>query len=152
MSENTLAIKVGMGKRTNTILQSAFFSLAKVMPAEEAIGYMKDAAEKSYLKKGRDVVDANWNAIDAGATAYVKVDVPADWANAEAVKVELELEGPADTVKVVKTILNPIGKMDGDSLPVSAFMDHVDGQFEIGAAAYEKRHSAILDISLAIMP
>ena len=72
-----LAIKVGMGKRTNTILQSAFFSLAKVMPAEDAIKYMKDAAEHSYLKKGRDVVEKNWNAIDVGATAYRKVDVPA---------------------------------------------------------------------------
>ncbi|MFR0733690.1 MAG: 2-oxoacid:acceptor oxidoreductase family protein [Oscillospiraceae bacterium] len=73
-----LAIQVGMGKRTNTILQSAFFSLAKVMPEAEAIGYMKDAAEHSYLKKGRDVVEKNWSAIDAGATAYVKIDVPAD--------------------------------------------------------------------------
>ena len=75
-----LAIQVGMGKRTNTILQSAFFSLAKVMPEAEAIGYMKDAAEHSYLKKGRDVVEKNWSAIDAGATAYVKIDVPAAWA------------------------------------------------------------------------
>ncbi|MDY4489586.1 MAG: pyruvate:ferredoxin (flavodoxin) oxidoreductase, partial [Candidatus Faecousia sp.] len=76
-----LAIKVGMGKRTNTILQSAFFSLAKVMPAEDAIKYMKDAAEHSYAKKGMDVVEKNWKAIDAGATAYVKVEVPAAWAN-----------------------------------------------------------------------
>ena len=77
-----LAIQVGMGKRTNTILQSAFFSLAKVMPEAEAIGYMKDAAEHSYLKKGRDVVEKNWSAIDAGATAYVKIDVPSAWAEA----------------------------------------------------------------------
>ncbi|MBE6922351.1 MAG: pyruvate:ferredoxin (flavodoxin) oxidoreductase, partial [Ruminococcaceae bacterium] len=138
-----LAIKVGMGKRTNTILQSAFFSLANVMPGEEAIGYMKDAAEKSYSKKGRDVVECNWKAIDAGATAYVKIDVPAEWANAEAVATELELEGPADTVKVVKTILNPVGKMDGYSLPVSAFEDIADGQFPLGASAYEKRGVAV---------
>ena len=77
-----LAAKIGMGKRTNTILQAAFFALAKVMPIEEAIEYMKDAATKSYLKKGQDVVDMNHKAIDAGASAFVKIDVPADWANA----------------------------------------------------------------------
>ena len=138
-----LAIKVGMGKRTNTILQSAFFSLAKVMPSEEAIGYMKAAAEASYLKKGRDVVDANWNAIDAGATAYVKVDVPADWATAEDNGADVALEGNAATVSMVKNILNPVGKMDGYSLPVSAFEDYADGQFALGAAAYEKRGVAV---------
>ena len=138
-----LAIKVGMGKRTNTILQSAFFSLAKVMPSEEAIGYMKAAAEASYLKKGRDVVDANWNAIDAGATAYVKVDVPADWATAEDNGADAALEGNAATVSMVKNILNPVGKMDGYSLPVSAFEDYADGQFALGAAAYEKRGVAV---------
>ena len=138
-----LAIKVGMGKRTNTILQSAFFSLAKVMPAEDAIKYMKDAAEHSYLKKGRDVVEKNWNAIDAGATAYVKIDVPASWATAEDNKPAPALEGRADTVKVVSTILNPVGKMDGYSLPVSAFADLPDGQFPLGASAYEKRGVAV---------
>ena len=138
-----LAIKVGMGKRTNTILQSAFFSLAKVMPAEDAIKYMKDAAEHSYLKKGRDVVEKNWNAIDVGATAYRKVDVPASWATAEDNKPETVLEGRPDTVKVVKTILNPIGRMDGYSLPVSAFADLPDGQFPLGASAYEKRGVAV---------
>ncbi len=138
-----LAIQVGMGKRTNTILQSAFFSLAKVMPADEAIKYMKDAAEKTYAKKGMDVVECNWKAIDAGATAYTKVDVPAAWATAEAAPAELNLEGNADTVKVVKTILNPVGKMDGYSLPVSAFDGMADGQFPLGASAYEKRGVAV---------
>ena len=138
-----LAIKVGMGKRTNTILQSAFFSLAKVMPAEEAIKYMKDAAEHSYAKKGMDVVEKNWNAIDAGATAYVKVDVPAAWAEAEDQPDTTVLEGKPELVKMVKNILLPIDKMDGDSLPVSTFMDHVDGQFELGASAYEKRGVAV---------
>ena len=138
-----LAIKVGMGKRTNTILQSAFFSLAKVMPAEEAIKYMKDAAEKSYLKKGRDVVDKNWDAIDAGATAYVKIDVPASWATAEDNKAEVVLEGNPETVAVVKNILQPVGRMDGYSLPVSAFAGLEDGQFPLGAAAYEKRGVAV---------
>ena len=138
-----LAIKIGMGKRNNTILQSAFFSLAKVMPEEEAITYMKEKAKASYLKKGQDVVDMNYKAIDLGATAYKKIDVPADWANAVDTKPAKELKGKPELVKMVKDILEPVGKMDGDSLPVSAFVDHVDGQFELGAAAYEKRGVAV---------
>ena len=138
-----LAIEIGMGKRNNTILQSAFFSLAKVMPEEDAIRYMKDAATHSYLKKGQDVVDMNHKAIDAGATAYVKVEVPADWANAVDECEAAPLEGRPATVKMVKDILVPVGKMDGDSLPVSAFVDHADGTFELGAAAYEKRGVAV---------
>ena len=138
-----LAIEIGMGKRNNTILQSAFFSLAKVMPEAEAIEYMKAAATKSYLKKGQDVVDMNHKAIDLGATAYKKIDVPASWANAEDPADNKHLEGKPELVKMVKNILNPVGKMDGDSLPVSAFMDHIDGQFELGASAYEKRGVAV---------
>ncbi|WP_295718941.1 pyruvate:ferredoxin (flavodoxin) oxidoreductase [uncultured Oscillibacter sp.] len=138
-----LAAKIGMGKRTNTILQSAFFALAKVLPEADAIQYMKDAATHSYLKKGQDVVDMNHKAIDAGATAFKKFDVPADWANAKDVEDNTVLEGPAALVEQVKTILDPVDKMDGDSLPVSAFVKHVDGQFELGAAAYEKRGVAV---------
>ena len=138
-----LAIEIGMGKRNNTILQSAFFSLAKVMPEEEAITYMKEKAKASYLKKGQDIVDMNYKAIDLGATAYKKIDVPADWANAVDNKPAKQLKGKPELVKMVKDILEPVGKMDGDSLPVSAFVDHVDGQFELGAAAYEKRGVAV---------
>ena len=138
-----LAIKIGMGKRNNTILQSAFFSLAKVMPEEEAITYMKEKAKASYLKKGQDVVDMNYKAIDLGATAFKKIDVPADWANAVDEPEHKTLEGKPELVKMVKEILEPVGKMDGDSLPVSAFVDHVDGQFELGASAYEKRGVAV---------
>ena len=138
-----LAKKIGMGKRTNTILQSAFFSLAKVMPETEAIQYMKDAALHSYLKKGQDVVDMNYNAIDAGATAYEKVEVPAAWADAKDEVKESKHTGYAKTVKMVNSILDPIDKMDGDSLPVSTFVDHADGTFELGAAAYEKRGIAV---------
>ena len=138
-----LAAKIGMGKRTNTILQSAFFTLAKVMPQEQAIQYMKDAATKSYSKKGEDVVKMNHEAIDAGATAFVKIDVPADWANAADEKAGHSLEGKAELVTMVKDILEPVGRMDGDSLPVSVFVPHVDGQFELGAAAYEKRGVAV---------
>ena len=138
-----LAIKIGMGKRNNTILQSAFFSLAKIMPEEDAIRYMKEKAKASYMKKGEDVVEMNYKAIDLGATAYVKIDVPADWANAVDEAPAKELTGRPATVKMVRDILTPVDKMDGDSLPVSAFVDHVDGTFELGASAYEKRGVAV---------
>ena len=134
-----LAQKIGMGKRTNTILQSAFFTLAKVIPQEDAIKYMKEKATASYLKKGQDVVDMNHNAIDAGATAFVKVDVPAYWAEAEDKAEAAVITGREKTVEMVKTILDPVDRMDGDSLPVSAFVNHADGTFELGASAYEKR-------------
>ena len=138
-----LAIEIGMGKRNNTILQSAFFTLAKVMPQEDAIRYMKEKAKASYMKKGEDVVEMNYKAIDLGATAYVKIDVPADWANAVDEAPTKELTGRPATVKMVRDILTPVDKMDGDSLPVSAFVDHADGTFELGASAYEKRGVAV---------
>ncbi len=138
-----LAAKIGMGKRTNTILQSAFFALAKVLPEADAIQYMKDAATHSYLKKGQDVVDMNHKAIDMGATAFKKFDVPAEWANAQDESKDVKLEGKPELVKMVQEILEPVSKMDGDSLPVSAFVPHVDGQFELGASAYEKRGVAV---------
>ncbi len=138
-----LAIQIGMGKRTNTILQSAFFSLAKVMPEEQAIQYMKDAATHSYLKKGQDVVDMNHKAIDIGASAYVKIDVPASWADAVDAESAPLPEGRPETVKMVKNLLDPIDRMDGDSLPVSAFTEYVDGTFQHGASAFEKRGVAV---------
>ncbi|MBU5436094.1 pyruvate:ferredoxin (flavodoxin) oxidoreductase [Pseudoflavonifractor sp. MSJ-37] len=138
-----LAAKIGMGKRTNTILQSAFFALAKIMPEAEAIQYMKDAATHSYLKKGQDVVDMNHKAIDAGATAFKKFDVPASWATAEDQKAEKTLAGRPATVKMVQDLLEPIDRMEGDSLPVSAFEEYVDGTFQQGASAYEKRGVAV---------
>ena len=139
-----LAAQIGMGKRTNTILQSAFFALADIMPREDAIQYMKDAATKSYLKKGQDIVDMNHKAIDAGATAFVKIDVPASWADANDEAVVETENGPAKLVKMVDTVMKPVGKMDGDSLPVSAFVDYADGTFEQGASAYEKRGVAVM--------
>ncbi len=138
-----LAKQVGMGKRTNTILQSAFFALSGVLPQEEALGYMKDAATKSYMKKGQDIVDANHKAIDAGATAFTKVEVPASWADAADEAAELAHEGREALVKQVVSVMEPVGRMDGDRLPVSAFTDYVDGQWELGAAAYEKRGVAV---------
>ena len=138
-----LAQEIGLGKRTNTILQSAFFSLSKVLPEAEAIGYMKEKAQK-FMKKGIEIVQMNEKAIDAGATAYVKVDVPAEWANAVDNTASAKLEGSEKLVKMVEGIMNPVGKMLGDTLPVSAFSDHVDGTFEQGAAAYEKRGVAVM--------
>jgi len=138
------AIEIGMGKRTNTILQSAFFKLADVMPIDEAVTFMKEAAKKSYSKKGDAVVEMNYKAIDAGVDAIHKVEVPADWANAVDDKKDVELEGRPEVVKLVKDILEPVSLMDGDSLPVSAFASNPDGQFEIGASAYEKRGTAVM--------
>ena len=139
-----LAEQIGMGKRTITILQAAFFALAKVMPIDEAVQHMKDAATKSYLKKGQEIVDMNHKAIDAGVGAFVKVDVPADWADATDAAKESTLTGPEKTVKMVEGILEPVDRMDGDSLPVSAFAEHIDGTFELGASAYEKRGVAVM--------
>ncbi len=139
-----IARQVGMGKRTNTILQSAFFALAKVLPQEEAIGHMKDAATKSYLKKGQDVVDNNHRAIDAGATAFVQIEVPESWKTADDSPAAGAPQGRANLVKQVHEIMNPVELMDGDRLPVSVFVEHADGQFEQGAAAYQKRGVATL--------
>jgi pyruvate-ferredoxin/flavodoxin oxidoreductase len=137
------AIEIGMGKRTNTILQSAFFKLADVMPIDDAITFMKEAAKKSYSKKGDAVVEMNYKAIDAGVDAVHKVEVPDSWKNPEPDAPAKELSGRPEVVKLVKDLLEPISKMDGDSLPVSAFMENPDGQFEIGASAYEKRGTAV---------
>ena len=134
-----LAREIGMGKRTNTILQSAFFTLAKVIPQDDAIRYMKEKATASYLKKGQDIVDMNHKAIDAGATAFVKCEIPESWKTVEDEADKRVYTGREKTVEMVRTILDPVDRMDGDSLPVSAFVDHADGTFELGASAYEKR-------------
>ena len=137
------AIEIGMGKRTNTILQSAFFKLADVMPIDDAVEFMKQAAKKSYSKKGDAVVEMNYKAIDAGLDAVHKVKIPDSWKNPVPDAPAKELEGRPEVVKLVKNLLEPISKMDGDSLPVSAFVENPDGQFETGASAYEKRGTAV---------
>ena len=137
------AIEIGMGKRTNTILQSAFFKLANIMPIDDAVDFMKAAAKKSYSKKGDAVVEMNYKAIDAGVDAVHKVEIPASWSNPEPDAAAPALTGRPATVKMVEELMNPIGLMDGDSLPVSAFKDIADGQFELGASAYEKRGTAV---------
>ena len=137
------AIEIGMGKRTNTILQSAFFKLADVMPIEDAVNFMKQAAQKSYGKKGQDVVEMNWKAIDAGVDAIHKVDVPASWSNPEADPAPKALAGRPELVKQIRDVMEPIARMDGDSLPVSSFVANANGEWEQGASAYEKRGTAV---------
>ena len=138
------AIEIGMGKRTNTILQSAFFKLANIMPIAEAVDYMKAAAKKSYLKKGEAVVELNYKAIDAGVDAIVEVTVPESWKTLDTTAAKEVAEGArADLVEFVNNIVTPVGKMNGDSLPVSAFEKYVDGSFPQGSAAYEKRGVAV---------
>ncbi len=137
------AIEIGMGKRTNTILQSAFFKLANVMPIDDAVDFMKAAAKKSYGKKGDAVVEMNYKAIDAGVDAVHKVEVPVSWSNPAADPAKKPYAGLPKTVKMVEDLMDPISLMDGDSLPVSAFAENPDGQFELGAAAYEKRGTAV---------
>ncbi len=139
-----LAIDLGNAKVKNTILQSAFFALAKILPIDEAIGYMKYMATKSYLKKGQDIVDLNHKAIDSGKDALHEVAVPAAWANAgEDAPVPAATGKRADLVDFVNKIVTPVIGMKGDSLPVSAFEKYVDGTYPQGAAAYEKRGVAV---------
>ncbi len=140
-----LAIDLGNAKVKNTVLQSAFFSLANILPAADAIEYMKYMATKSYLKKGQAIVDLNHKAIDAGKDALHLVDVPADWANAGETAAAEKVSGArADLVDFVNDVVMPVVGMKGDSLPVSAFAKYVDGTFPQGSAAYEKRGVAVM--------
>ena len=140
-----IAIGLGNAKVKNTVLQSAFFALANILPAAEAIEYMKKMAYKSYIKKGQAIVDLNYAAIDAGADAFVKVDVPADWANCTDDTVAVAATGKrADLIDFVNDVAVPTNAMRGDSLPVSAFEKYVDGQFPQGSSAYEKRGVAVM--------
>ena len=141
----TIATKqIGNAKVKNTVLQSAFFSLANILPKDEAIEYMKKAAYKSYIKKGQAIVDLNYAAIDAGADAYVEVKVPEAWKNCtpDAPKAAFQSKR-ADLEKFVNNVVNPTNAMAGDSLPVSAFKDYVDGTFPQGSTASEKRGVAV---------
>ena len=140
-----LAIDLGNAKVKNTVLQSAFFALANILPAADAIEYMKYMATKSYLKKGQAIVDLNHKAIDAGKDALHLVNVPADWANAGADAPAAKVSGKReDLVDFVNDIVMPVVGMKGDSLPVSAFSKYADGTFPQGSAAYEKRGVAVM--------
>ncbi len=136
--------EIGLGGRINTVLQSAFFKLADIIPIDEAVKYMKDAATASYGKKGEKIVAMNHAAIDAGVNGIVEVKVPAEWANAsDDVKSHAATGKRADLVKFVNEIEIPVNKQQGDKLPVSTFVDMADGTFPQGSAAYEKRGIAV---------
>ena len=137
------AREIGMGKRTNTILQSAFFKLAGVLPEADAIKYMKEAAYKSYSAKGDAIVEANYKAIDAGVDGIVKIDVPAEWLNEGGGVAGDAATGDDKLGNMVKNIMEPANLNEGDAVPVSAFVPHVDGTFEQGASAFEKRGVAV---------
>ncbi len=141
-----IGIETGMGAtRINTILQSAFFKLANIIPQAEAIELMKKAAQKTYGSKGEDVVKKNWAAIDAGADRAIEVNVPASWANAEDEGLDYKVvtEGRADVVKFVNTVQSSVNAQEGNNLPVSAFVDYVNGSTPSGSSAYEKRGIAV---------
>ena len=140
----SIARELGLGGRVNTILQAAFFKLANIIPADDAVKYMKDAATASYGKKGEKIVAMNHSAIDRGITDIKEVNYPASWANAEGEMPEVVAEGNRkELVDFVNDILIPVNAQRGDSLPVSTFTDREDGTFPQGSAAYEKRGIAV---------
>ena len=131
--------EIGLGNRTNAVLQSAFFKLANVIPFEDAVDYMKKAILKSYGKKGEKVVNMNYQAVDCGYQRLVKVDVPESWASLS----PEEKETDANLPEFVKNLMNPINSLRGDSLPVSAFTGREDGTVPLGTSKYEKRGTAV---------
>lgn len=135
--------EIGLGGRINTVLQSAFFKIADIIPADKAKELMKAAAKKSYMKKGQAIVDMNYAAIDRGMEDLKKVEIPADWANAVDNSVADKAEGNGALVEYVNEILKPVNAYKGNKLPVSTFMDHIDGTAPNGSAAYEKRGIAV---------
>ena len=139
-----LGKEIGLGGRINTILQSAFFKLANIIPEDEAIGYMKSAAEHSYAKKGEDVVRMNFEAIERGAGEVVEVPVPEEWKNAKDENLStVATEGRPEVLDFVNNIQKPINACEGNKLPVSTFKNVIDGTFPQGTAAYEKRGVAV---------
>ena len=141
-----IGIETGMGPtRINTILQSAFFKLADIIPQEKAIELMKKAAEKTYGRKGEDVVKKNWAAIDAGADRAVKVEVPASWADCadEGLDYKTVTSERKDVADFVNKVQRSVSAQEGNDLPVSAFVDYVNGSTPSGSAAFEKRGIAV---------
>ncbi|MDF2589129.1 MAG: pyruvate flavodoxin/ferredoxin oxidoreductase domain protein [Anaerocolumna sp.] len=136
--------EIGLGGRINTVLQAAFFKLANIIPVEDAVKYMKDAATKSYSKKGDAVVKMNHDAIDRGLTGLVEIKVPASWADADKEDLSVKVAGTRkDVIDYVNNIQSRVNGQDGNSLPVSAFVEYVDGTAPNGSSAYEKRGIAV---------
>ena len=141
-----IGIETGMGPtRINTILQSAFFKLTGIIPEEQAIDLMKAAAKATYGRKGDDIVQKNWAAIDAGAKQVVEIQVPESWKDAadEGLHMTHAENGREDVVDFVNNIQSKVNAQEGNSLPVSAFKDYVDGTTPSGSSAYEKRGIAV---------
>ena len=138
INATAIAEKIGLGNRTNTILQSAFFKIANVIPYEKAVEQMKKAIVKSYGKKGEEIVNMNNAAVDRGGDA-IKVEVPAEWASIVAEPLTFNTNAP----EFIQKIADPINAQMGDDLPVSAFLGWEDGTFPAGTTAYEKRGTAV---------
>ena len=139
-----IARQIGLGGRINTILQAAFFKLSNVIDAKDAIGYMKDAATASYMKKGPDIVEMNHKAIEMGISGAKKLEIPESWKNIEGGKCVPKVTGSRkDLIDYVNNIQIPVNNQNGDRLPVSTFVDMSDGVFPQGSSAYEKRAIAI---------
>ncbi len=137
----SIAQQIGLGGRINMIMQAAFFKLANVVPVEDAVQYLKDSIVKTYGKKGQNIIDMNWKAVDAGIEALVKVDVPASWAGAvEEAAATAEQELPA----FIRDIHSKMERHEGDTLPVSAFAGMEDGTFPMGTTAFEKRGVSVM--------
>ena len=135
--------EIGLGNRINTVLQSAFFKLSKILPEEDAIKYMKDAATASYSKKGDAIVKMNHDAIDAGAQQIVKVEVPESWKNAQSEDLSVKHDGEGKLIDYVNDVLVPINQFRGMQLPVSTFEAYQTGEVPLGSSAFEKRGIAI---------
>ena len=138
------AIELGMGNRSNTILQAAFFKLAKVIPVEEAVQHMKDAIVKSYGHKGMDVIMRNYNSVDAGVEGVQEIQIPSGWADAQDETAAPEIKTDRqELAQYVTDVMIPANAMRGDAIPVSKFMSGADGTLPQGTAAFEKRGIAV---------
>ena len=144
INASAIAIDVGLGNRVSTILQSSFFNLTQIIPGEDALKLMKDAATKSFSRKGEEIVRMNHEAIERGFSAAVKVDVPDSWATPNEIEIEsvVSIKDP-ELKKFYDTIMVPANSQRGDSIPVSAYMDYIDGVQPSGSAALEKRGVAL---------
>ncbi len=131
--------ELGLGNKTNAVLQAAFFKIAEIIPIDDAVDFMKQAIKKTYGRKGDAIVNMNYNAVDAGIAQVKKIEVPASWADA----VDDEAAAVAERPEFVKKIVDPMNAQKGNKLPVSAFVGIEDGTFEAGTAAYEKRGIAV---------
>lgn len=134
-----IAQEIGLGSRINMIMQAAFFKVANVIPVEEAVKYLKEFIQKTYGKKGDIIVEMNNRAVERGIDGLVKVNVPESWGNAQE-----EPEAIKEEPEFIKKIQRPMAKLEGDNLPVSAFVGMEDGTFPLGTAAYEKRGIAVM--------